>query len=388
LCRLKGISRIVTEQVLFVDDEPHLLDAIQRSLRKRLSLHTASSGAEALGLLRAKGPFALVIADMRMPEMNGVQFLSRVREESPESVRMILSGQADLEATVAAINSGRIFRFLNKPCSPDQLMVAIEDGFEQFRLQRVEKLLLEETVAGAVKMLIDILGLVSPAATSRAARLQRYVNAMVAGLHLADNWQWPLAALMSQIGCVTLPKDLMSKAEAGQVLAVHEKLLYEAHPDVAGRLLSTIPRFEDVAYIVAAQDRAATIGKSANWRDCDVRTVGHALLHAAHEFDQLVSGGVSPKAAVERLRAVDHGIPEAMANALLTIPLSTQPWAARQVMIKDLAPGMVFDEDLVSSKGLRIVPEGHEVTRSLIAKLTSFNNGVGVVEPFRVRIQS
>jgi CheY-like chemotaxis protein len=377
----------MSDQVLFVDDEPHILEAIQRTLRKRVAMHIACSGSEALRVLSEKGPFALVVSDMRMPEMNGAQFLSRVREQSPESVRMILSGQADMEATVAAVNEGHIFRFLSKPCGPDQIMAAIEDGFEQYRLQRAEKLLLEETVAGVVKMLIDILGLVSPAATSRAARLQRYVNAMIAALQLTDNWQWPLAAIISQIGCVTLPKEIMSKAEAGQPLSDHEKQLYEAHPDVAGKLLATIPRFEDVAFIVASQDRAASIGGSADWRDSDIRTMGHALLHAAREFDQLICAGTSPKVAVEKLRSAAHCIPEAMASALLIIPLSTQPWRVRQVMIKDLAPGMVLEEDLVSSKGLRIVPEGHEVTRSLIVKLASINSGVGVAEPFRVRVQ-
>lgn len=377
----------MTEQVLFVDDEPHLLEAIQRTLRKRVAMHTASSAAEGLKILRDQGPFALVISDMRMPEINGAQFLGRVKEASPDSVRMILSGQADFEATIAAVNEGHIFRFLSKPCPPDQLLEAIESGFQQYRLLRAEKVLLEETLAGAVKMLIEILDLVSPAATSRASRLQRFVKAMAATLQLPDRWQWPLAALVSQIGCVALPKEILSKVEAGQSLDGHEKALYDGHPEVAGKLLSTIPRLEDVAFIVAAQERPASFPAPALLRDGDVRTVGQALLYAAREFDRLLCTGMSAKAAVQQLKSSAREIPTAIADALSAIPLTTKPWVARKVTVGDLTPGMVLDQDLVSTKGLRIVPEGHEVTRTLIVRLTSIKSGVGVVEPFRVRMQ-
>jgi CheY-like chemotaxis protein len=376
----------MSDQVLFVDDEPHLLEAIQRTMRKRVAMHTAGSGAEGLKILVDKGPFALVISDMRMPEMNGAQFLSKVRELSPETVRMILSGQADLEATLSAVNEGHVFQFLSKPCPPDSLFAAIGNGLEQYRLVKAEKVLLEETLSGAVKMLIEILGLVSPSSSNRASRLQRYVNALVAILHLPERWQWPLAALISQIGCVALPKDLMSKVEAGQSLTDHEKSLHDSHPEVAGKLLATIPRLEDVAAIVSAQAQPTRIGSLANWRDADVRTLGQALLHTTLEFDRLIAAGMNAKTSAEQVRAT-QGIPAEMAAALAALPLSTQPWVTRQVSIQGLTAGMVLDQDLVSSKGLRIVPEGSEVTRTLIVKLISIASGVGVAEPFRVRVQ-
>jgi len=127
--------------VLFVDDEPNVLEGIQRTLRKQVELRTASSGAEALRLMREAGPFALVVSDMRMPAMNGAQFLAKVREQEPDTIRMILSGQADLEATLAAVNEGHIHRFLTKPCPTDQLLAAVEDGLHQHRLLTAEKVL-------------------------------------------------------------------------------------------------------------------------------------------------------------------------------------------------------------------------------------------------------
>jgi DNA-binding NtrC family response regulator len=137
----------LNQRVLFVDDELNVLEGIQRTLRKQVELQTASSGAQALRLIGASGPFAVVISDMRMPAMNGAQFLARVREQEPDTVRMILSGHADLEATIAAVNEGQIYRFLTKPCPTDQLLAAVEDALNQHRLLTAEKVLLELTAS-------------------------------------------------------------------------------------------------------------------------------------------------------------------------------------------------------------------------------------------------
>src|SRR5579864_3783237 len=136
--------------VLFVDDEPHLLDGIARALRNEFDVRTATSAAEGLRVLKCSGPFAVVVSDMRMPEMNGAQFLGRVRELAPDTVRIILSGQSDMQQTIAAVNEGHIFRFLSKPCDTQSLLTVVRMGVEQHRLIVAEKVLLEQTLTGAV----------------------------------------------------------------------------------------------------------------------------------------------------------------------------------------------------------------------------------------------
>jgi CheY-like chemotaxis protein len=379
----------MSERVLFVDDEQQVLDGIQRSLRKQVDVETATSGAEGLRLLSEAGPFALVVSDMRMPAMNGAQFLAKVREHKPETVRMILSGQSDLQATIAAVNEGHIYRFLNKPCSSEQLLAAIEDGLNQHRLITAEKVLLEQTLSGCVTMLIEILGMVSPSASGRASRLQRYTVALAKALKLAERWQWPLAAYVSQIGCVALPKEILSKVEAGQDLTEEERRLHESHPDVAHRLLAPIPRMEEVADIVTAQFNGVSFADAPeDLRQWDVRAMGKLLLRTAIEFDRLAGGGMRCEAVATTLRSSKLGLPAAVLEALRTVVPSGHDLALRQLRLKDLAPGMVLDEDLVSFKGIRLVPAGHEVTRSLIVRLNSIANGVGVAEPFRVRVST
>jgi hypothetical protein len=238
-------------------------------------------------------------------------------------------------------------------------------------------------------MLIEILGMVSPSASGRASRLQRYTVALGAALKLPERWQWPLAAYVSQIGCVALPKDILSKVEAGQDLSDEERRLHEAHPDVAHKLLASIPRMEEVADIVTAQFNPLSFaGGPEDLRQWDVRSMGRMLLRAAIEFDRLASGGARGEAIAAALRTSKLAFPAAVTEALRTVVPSGQGLTVRQLRLKDLAPGMTLDEDLVSSKGIRLVPSGHEVTRSLIVRLNSIASGVGVAEPFRVRVST
>jgi response regulator RpfG family c-di-GMP phosphodiesterase len=377
----------MNQRVLFVDDEPNVLEGIQRTLRKQVDLKTASSGAEALRLIGESGPFAVVISDMRMPAMNGAQFLAKVREKEPDTVRMILSGHADLEAAIAAVNEGHIYRFLTKPCSTDHLLAAVEDALNQHRLLTAEKVLLEQTLSGAVKMLIEILGMVSPAASSRAARLQRYTIELSRALGLASRWEWGLAAFVSQIGCVALPKEMLFKVEACQTLNEEERRLYESHPEVASKLLAAIPRLDDVAAIVTAQFGSLNASDlPADLQQWDIRSVGKLLLRAAIEYDRLVSRGASRDGAINTLRESTLRFPSTVLEALARLSTTARGDMVRQIRLSDLTVGMTLDEDLVSPKGIRLVPSGAEVTTTLMIRLTSISGGVGIAEPFRVRV--
>lgn len=118
-------------------------------------------------MIESRGPFAVVVSDMRMPRVDGAQFLARVEEASPDSVRIMLTGNADQEAAVRAINEGHIFRFLNKPCRPQLLVGTIAMGIRQYRLQTAERELLEKTFSGGIRLLSDVLAIASPDAFGR-----------------------------------------------------------------------------------------------------------------------------------------------------------------------------------------------------------------------------
>jgi serine phosphatase RsbU (regulator of sigma subunit) len=129
----------VQHKVLFVDDDPKVLAGIRRQLRKKIPIETVESASAGIEVIGTQGPFAVVVTDYCMPGMNGIEFLARVRQAAPETIRMLLTGSADLHAAIQAVNQGNIFRFLTKPCSPEQLVEAMESGIKQYRRTRRER---------------------------------------------------------------------------------------------------------------------------------------------------------------------------------------------------------------------------------------------------------
>ena len=165
--RLSGAD-IMADKILLVDDDPNLLSALQRQLRKRFDLTTAQGGEEALAAVRAaaerREPFAVVLSDMRMPGMDGIEVLKQVKDIAPETVRMMLTGNADQQTAIAAINEGSILRFYTKPCPAEQLVAGLAAGVEQYRLVTAERDLFEKTLAGSIKVLADVVSMNDPTA--------------------------------------------------------------------------------------------------------------------------------------------------------------------------------------------------------------------------------
>ncbi len=135
-------------RVLCVDDEPNLLAGLANVLRRRYDVATAPGGPEALRLIAASPPFDVIVSDYRMPAMDGAEFLRRAREISPGTVPVLLTGHATLEGAIAAVNEGRVFRILLKPCPPEILLGAIAEAVAQGRAPAYERRRLEEEIAG------------------------------------------------------------------------------------------------------------------------------------------------------------------------------------------------------------------------------------------------
>src|SRR6201997_3840684 len=221
------------EQILLVDDDRDILDGYRRTLRGEFLIDVAQSGQEALGLIDTKGPYAVVISDIRLPGMDGIELLRRVKSAAPETVRVMLTGNAETETAIEAINEGNIFRFLIKPCSKEMMAKTITAALMQYRLIVAEKQLLEQTLSGCLQVLSEVLSLVNPAAFSRADRARRYIHHVVTAMRLGNPWQYEAAAMLSQLGCVTLAPEIVEAVYRGETLSPDEQTQYEAHPSVA-----------------------------------------------------------------------------------------------------------------------------------------------------------
>ena len=403
--------------ILCVDDEVNILEGLQDNLRRKYKVHAATSGADGLAILKTEGPFPVIISDMRMPEMNGAEFLSQVRGLYPDSMRILLTGQSDIESAISAVNEGQIFRFLTKPCETDNLISVIELAVEHNRLSRVEKDLLENTLQGCVEALVEVLQLTNPAAFSRTNRIRDYVNHMVSDLGLQDRWQFEIAALLSQIGFVTLPSETIKKLFAGQSLSDDERALVEEHPVVAYRLISRIPRLESIASMILKQrdsDRSNTqfsdvideakiagkpdnadsdqvINKSKNSQVEDIEEtirIGALMLQLASEYDASIGREISHEQTIDLMRQSEGAVNSRFVDSLSKLTVNTVSKAAvfKMVNVKDLSRGMVLDQEITDSNGLLLMASGQLVTDTVIHRLSVFARRGSLVEPFRVKV--
>jgi len=379
-------------RVLFVDDEPNVLDSIRRQLRKVCDIHTAASGEEALRLLKELAPVALVVSDMRMPGMNGAELLTKVRELHPDTVRMVLSGQADLDSTIAAVNDGHIFRFLTKPCSEEVLRAAVGAGIEQYQLVTTRKELLEKTLQGLVETLNDILGLTNPVARRRTARVRQYAAAIAGALRFPMPWDLRLATLLSQVGCITLPEAILDKLYAGTALSEDEQRLYARHPEVAAALIARIPQLGSVAAMIGRQQRVNFSELPADVSAWDAGTTATVILAVATRLDELLATGDQPASALQRLEQSLPGLPKPVLAAVRTVHLHSAYMDVRLVGFDELALGMVLDEDVVTDTGETLMFRGEEVTREMLVQLRPGHQpapaspGAGFFQKLRVLI--
>lgn len=379
----------MTEKILCVDDEINVLEGLKRQLRRQFTVETATSGAEGLELCKLQGPFAVVVSDMRMPGMNGAQFLTLLRQQDPDCVRILLTGQTDLEAAVTAVNEGGIFRFLTKPCSSESLARTLQDALEHYRLVTMERTLLEKTLRGSVQVLTDILALINPVAFGQASRLKRYVCHIATHLGLPDVWQYELAAMLSPIGCVTLPTETLEKLYAGQPLLAEEQRMFAAHPTVGRNLLRHIPRLEHVAEMIARQHESCmTRGDQQALEQGGTVLLGARLLNIALDFDQRLTRGLTAPQAIAEMLQQPTRYESGLVASLQTLESAATETVTRVVRVRELCPGMMLDEDIRTATGGLVLARGHEVTFTLIERLRSYGQRVGgVVEPFRVLVQ-
>jgi DNA-binding NarL/FixJ family response regulator len=368
--------------VLCVDDEPLLLEGLERTLRESFEVVTETKPLAALALLeRKERDFVAIISDMRMPLMDGAKFLACAAEIAPNSTRVLLTGHAELNAAIAAVNTGRIFRFLCKPCAPNELLAALEAAAEQHQLRSLEKELLEQTLTGSVRLLSEVLTLVAPSIFTRNQRIRSYVLFLAHRLGRTDAWRFELAACLNMIGCVGLPEDIFNRALAGTALDEQESRAFAEHPLTAHRLLKKIPRFEDVAEILRLQGDNPEAGEVSP----DVE-LGARMLRAARAVEQLVSQGTSEHEAVAKLLP---GAPPAEVELLKLLGEFRSVAVAgelKELKVSQLTMQMALEEDVKTKTGVVVVPGGKQLTLLLLERLVRFSRAGVLAEPVRVRV--
>ncbi len=421
--------------VLVVDDEPNILSALRRMLRAHgYRVQTAPGGSEALALL-AQTPVDLIISDMRMPEMNGAEFLRRSREHVPDAVRILLTGYADIASTIDAVNNGEIFRYVSKPWNDEALLATLRDGLERKQLERerdrllatvtqqhaqlkahadlLEQRVLERTQAlsqahgelqtshdqahegfmGTLRMLSHLLdqraGLARGCGRS-AARLVQAVGPRM-GLQPAEVQDAFHAALLEDLGRLGLPDRLIDSPL--HALSGEDRRRMQRVPLVAEGHLLALPSLAGAARVLHhLGERWDGQGEPDGLKGQAI-PAGARLLRVVSDHERLRAGCIETRrfTDTEARRWLGSGsgtrFDPAAVQALLDWFDSAQavPAARARLGVAALLPGMVLALDL-SVGNVLLVPQGRALDVTLIKALAQLEQRQGVLLELEIEI--
>jgi response regulator RpfG family c-di-GMP phosphodiesterase len=376
-------------RIICVDDEPQVLSGLSLHLRRRYEVESATSGAAALELLARQPQAAVVISDMRMPGMNGAELLSKASLTYPHTTRILLTGHAEVDAALAAVNHGHVFRFLVKPCPPPELLAAVEAGVELHRQTVAEQSLLEQTLHGSIKMLTEVMSITNPVSFGRAQRVKQHVSALCDKLELTERWQVEVAAMLSQLATFTLPPETLEKVYYGAALSPEEQAMLDRSPDVTEQLLSHVPRLELVRQILATYSKPYKASDKTELTHEQAKLQRLAqILRVAVDFDTLEAQGLSSGIALTTLKGrADQYEAQVLTEFLALHGQRKEGDKIRDISVGALRSGMVLAADVKMATGTLFVARGYEVTPAFLERIRNFRPG-SVREPIKVLIRA
>lgn len=379
------------ERVLFVDDEVNLLRALKRQFHRMFDMAVAGSGAEGLQKIKSEEPYAVIVSDMQMPEMNGIQFLTAAQELSPDSVRIMLTGNADQKTAMDAVNLGNVFSFYTKPCTPQEIHEAVNKAIKQHHLIIAERELLEGTVKGTVKFLTEMLSMMDAEAFGRTLQIQEKAIRLAKAAGITDVWNLKMAIMLCNVANVTLPSDTLARKAAGEQLSVKEEQMILRLPEVSSKLIANIPRLEKVANIILYQNKCFDgSGFPEDGLEGDELPIESRIISISRDMESEMAKGVNAEQAFKALVVNQTHYDKKLLKCLSTILEKYESSHSGKTVfnssISGLKPGHVLASNIETEEGKLLFASGQVITDAIIERLMNYSQITVIKEPVQVTV--
>ncbi len=392
-------------KVLYVDDEKHLLSSFTSLLRKEdIQTFVLDDPTQIEVALARDGPFALVVSDQRMPGKDGAAVLETVARLTPDTIRILMTGFADMDATLRAINKGGISRYISKPWNDEDLRGLVRDCVERYNLgaqneyllgrmreqnAMLEKLL-EGTVAQTVRILGDLVGYINAEIGAFSERTRRRGEAALTlfpELEPAECWDIKRSLDLFCLGLAVLPAWVQISISKQGLGALDRFPEAKKHHLFAATLLQRVPQFENVARIIKFLDRdydgnGEPTGEPLRGKDIPF---GARLLHILIDIERNTSANFKGTEILERLaRRPSKYDPEIIERMLGAPPTSPRRTEQMRVAVEQLRPGMTLVDDLVTKAGYCLLAAPLTLTDTAVAMALQWHSSDPITGPIRV----
>ncbi len=403
--------------VLLVDDEENILRSLQRLLRKDFDLTATTRPEEAFELLRSR-TYAVVVSDQRMPGMEGTDLMAQARALAPDTLRIILTGHADINAVMRAINQGAVFRFLSKPWSDDELLTTLRQAARQYELiqennrlqalteeqnrklqafnQNLKRKVFERTrqvsqlntdltqsFQGTIEVLARLADMNSPALGKHAKRVADLSMKLGRALGLDANTlkQLHIAATLHDIGKIGMHPDLMHKHY--NELKPRDRAILLTHATRGATLMKMIPNMEVAAvFVLHHHERYDGSGFPKRLRASQI-PVGARIIAVADAFDNTLNGRTAfgksiPEEAIKHLQDyAGVSYDPKLVDALFFMFRNDQDVVNQahevEIDLRDLRTGMVLSRDLYTIRGVLLLQKDHTIEDKHLTRLFKDN---------------
>ena len=357
-------------RVLFVDDEQAVLHSLDRLFGSEFEVRLAESGQAALGMLNEGYRAPVLVTDMRMPQMDGVEFSKAAQQVAPEAKVLMLTGNQDLGAATAAVNDGGVFRFYNKPCPPETLREGIDAAMRQYDIDQAEKTLLRKTLLGAISSISRVAERASEDIASRIADYGPLVSQLAELAEVPARWEYPVACRLALIGLPGTPADSQASLWRGFDPVAENRDAFKAALEEAAAMIKDIPRLDTVSEILRKfPDADGSLCSRKPKKPGAIAEVGAALLRVTVATQYSRSHGLSVEHTASEVRALLPSIDDALYTALQALEETPPQQEVMMAPADQVQVGMVLSQDLCGPSGELLMRSGRRLNAANIDRL-------------------
>jgi len=374
-------------KVLVVDGDQKALKRCRKHLGPEIDTEIVHDADMALEAIRTtEHPYGAVVTELMVPGMDGLELLKLVKDSSPKSGRFILSNECQPDRVIEAVNQAKVCGFAKKPIENSNLKDLLLDSLKTFETDISEVELLTQTLTGSVRLLIEILSIVNPVAFDRTTTIRPLAKQIAQKMKMRNVWECEIAAMLCQIGTVSIPKTIMQKIHDREDLEQLELKTFEQHPEFGASLVSIIPRLRNVANFIKYQNKSYN-GKGYPKDEVKGETIptGARILRVVNDFEKMRQDGVSMEDAFFTIQENDQDYDLQVVAALEEIIDMTPGYVSLNVRVAGLPIGSILSQDVHTSDGRLLIQNGHTVDEETKKKLLYHSKNAGVEEPILVR---